>query len=172
MWVYMLVNVNELADFFGRDPRTVQLWAEKDGMPREARGEYDMMKCARWKIQKLEDENDILRNNMGDEKLYDLKREDQIIKNKEREVKVRKMIGELVSVEAVRLAWTNETKNFRKALKALKNKLNYSLSGVIDDIKRRELISRDIDEISEFLSELPIDAEDNESLFNEIQTEN
>lgn len=150
-----IISVEELADFFNRDVRTVQLWAKNEGMPKNARGEYDILKCAQWKIRNLEEENEILRNS-GDEKLYALKSEGQKIANKERELKLRKALKELVDVESVRIAWLGEMKIFSKALKALINKLSAALDGVEDREQRREIIERLVREVMTMIGELKI----------------
>lgn len=164
----MIVNVETLAEFFGKTARRIQQWADEDGMPKDSRGKYDLEECAKWRIKKLEEEIDIVRNS-GDEKLYDLKMDNQRLSNIERELKLRRLMGELVESEAVRIAWTNETKNFRKGLKALKTKLINGLAGIDDENKKREIIQREIDMISNFMAELKVESEfDNDELLNEL----
>lgn len=165
------VTVNELADFFGRTPRMMQLWVETQGMPRDSHGEYNLIDCARWRIRKLEEENEILKNS-GDENLHAEKLKGQRISNMEREVRYRRTLKELVDLEAVRMAWTNETKNFRKALKGLENKLNVSLENVTDPLKRKSIIETEIRDLLTTLGDLRIEIEDNtDEIINEFSNE-
>jgi phage terminase Nu1 subunit (DNA packaging protein) len=165
------VTVNELAEFFGRTPRMMQLWVETQGMPRDSHGEYNLIDCARWRIRKLEEENEILKNS-GDENLHAEKLKGQRISNMEREVRYRRTLNELVELEAVRMAWTNETKNFRKALKGLENKLNVSLENVTDPLKRKSIIEIEIRDLLTTLGDLRIEIEDNtDEIINEFSNE-
>ena len=91
------VDVHTLAKFFNRDVRTMQLWVN-DGMPRETRGMYDFVKCVRWRIDKLESENEILKTT-GDEKLHELRIRDQAIKNKRGELSLKRDLAQLTDKE-------------------------------------------------------------------------
>lgn len=150
-----IVDVEYLANFFGVTARRVQQWADEDGMPRESRGEYDILKCARWKIRKLEEECEILRNS-GDEKLHALKMEGQRIKNKKDELALRKVMGELVDYESVKIAWASETKTFAKALKVMINKLYDALEEVEDRIQKKSIIEREVKAVLNRLGDLDI----------------
>lgn len=154
----MIVRVDILAEFFGKTDRTMQRWVE-DGMPKLEKGEYDLLECAKWRIHKLEEELETAKNS-GDADHLALKKQGQCISNMEKEFKFKKLIGELVDSEAVRLAWTNETKNFRKALKALINKLVYALEEVTDKSKRQEIITREVNDCALTLGELRIEYDD------------
>jgi hypothetical protein len=149
----------------------MQLWVENQGMPKDSHGEYNLIDCARWRIRKLEEENDILKNS-GDENLHAEKLKGQRISNMEREVRYRRTLGELVDLEAVRMAWTTETKNFRKALKGLENKLNVSLENVSDPLKRKDIIELEIRDVLTTLGDLRIEIEDNtDEIINEFSNE-
>ena len=154
-----MVSVNILADFFDRDIRTVQLWAEKDGMPKLAKGRYDLNECAKWRLQKLEEEIESLEDS-GDKDHLALKKEGQRLSNMEREFKVKKLIGGLVDSEAVRIAWAKETKIYHEALKVLKIKLINALEEVTDRSKRQEIITREVNEAASILGELCIESDD------------
>jgi len=154
-----LVSVEVLAKFFERDVRTVQLWAN-EGMPKEARGEYDFLKCVKWRIAKLEEENNILRNSM-DEKLHALKVEGQKISNMNNSLKLRRLLGELISFEAAKIAWLNETTLLRKNILALIPKLTTALDNVNERSKRQliiaELIYETLNMLGDFKPDLEID---------------
>ena len=55
------VDVETLAKFFNQDLQVVKSWV-KDGMPKEKNGSFDFVKCVRWRIDKLEFENNQLQN--------------------------------------------------------------------------------------------------------------
>jgi phage terminase Nu1 subunit (DNA packaging protein) len=165
----VIVDGIKLAEFFGVSDRWIREWAEECGMPKVERGKYDLVECAKWRIKKLEEELDVAKNS-GDADHLALKKQGQRLTNMEREFKFKKLIGELVESEAVRLAWTNETKNFRKALKALINKLVYALEEVTDKSKRQEIITREVNDCATTLGELRIENdEDNDELMKQIE---
>lgn len=61
-----LVDINTLSKFFGRDPEIIQQWI-KDGMPEENNKKFDFVKCVKWRIDKLELENDLIQNQIKDQ---------------------------------------------------------------------------------------------------------
>lgn len=161
-----ILTLSELCEFLKVSDQTVLNWAEK-GMPREERGKYSLVKCAQWRLERLAEELDIAKNS-GDEKLHSLKVEGQKISNKERSVRLRKMLGQLVDFEAARLAWLNETTIFRKNLQAAIFKLHSSLQGVTDRNRQLEIITREIKEVQNMIGDLKID---NSTSFDELDGE-
>ena len=154
-----LVKVDVLAKFFNREPRTVQLWAKNNGMPKESPGKYDFLKCIKWRLEALEEENNILRN-AGDERLHALKTETQRVILAERKERYKKYLGELVDMEMVRIAWLSEISYFKKAMNAVKTKLLNSLEGVTEKNAQMIIINREINEALLSMSEeLRIDSE-------------
>ena len=154
----MIVTVTQLAEIYECTERTIQNWAE-EGMPKEDRGEYDLAKVAKWVYLRQKRELEIVRES-GDEKLHALKMQGQRINNREREVKLRRMLGELVDFDAVRIAWVGECKVFRKNLSALVPKLAHALAGVEDTGKKREIILNHVREVMNMLGELKINDEE------------
>lgn len=159
----MRVNIEFMTKFFSRDERTIQLWV-KEGMPREERGEYDIIKCSRWYIHKLRKENENLK--LGDQTLYQLKKEEQTIKNEERELKLKKLKGELIDLNNVRLAWMGTAKIIVKYLDGFAVNLNIMLSGDANTLaKIRAGVNSLRDDISRlepdyFISEMDDSEED------------
>lgn len=162
------VDVEYLADFFNVTARTIQNWVDDLGAPREERGKYDLIKFLKWRIRKLEDDLDIAKNS-GDEKLHRLKIEGQRIHNQEKQIKLRKLLGELVEAEAVRIAWISETKIFGKALKSLINKLDTDLDEVTDRNQRYSIISMHVKDVMNTLGDLQIEAEDDKEEIEEVE---
>lgn len=124
-------TVEEAARFFGRKVRTIQHWAEKEGMPRTARGEYDLVKCSRWLIKRLRAE--LAKSKQGDQTLYRLKKEEQEMKNLERTIKLKKLGGEYLEYIQVKNAWVIVMKVIMKFLDTLpvRMKNKYSLSAEV-----------------------------------------
>ena len=147
-----LVKAEYLAKFFDRDIRTIQIWAKKRGMPKEAPNRYDVLKCAKWRINLLEEENKILRDS-GDERLHALKTETQRVILAERKEHYKKYLGELVDMEMVRIAWLSEINYFKKAMNALKTKLLNNLEGVTEKNTQMVIINKGINEALLAMSE-------------------
>ena len=59
------VDVNALAKFFNQDLQVIKAWV-KGGMPKEKNGSFDFVKCVRWRIDKLESENNQLQSSDSD----------------------------------------------------------------------------------------------------------
>lgn len=162
-----IVTIDHLAEFFGKDKRTIQLWSQaseenKNPMPRVSRGKYNFNECVKWRIMFLEDKVNIAENS-GDEKLHALKVEGQRIANKERMLKFRRLTTELIPYESARLAWLNETTIFRKNLQSMAPRLTNSLSGYVapDKVNHvKEKIYEQIHEVLTRLSELKINLTD------------
>jgi len=152
----LIVGVEDLAEYFGKTARTVQLWVDELGMPKIARGRYDLLECAKWRMQHLESELEVA-SNSGDETHHQLKMEGQKIMNQERSLKVKRMVGELVDREAVRIAWTNECNNFKKAVKSCENRLAYALQKYLTDAEAKVIIERELGDMLNILSELTIE---------------
>lgn len=149
-----LVTVTELAIYFERDVRTIQLWAE-DGMPKHARGKYDKDECAKWKIKKLEEENEILRT-VGDKKLYDLKIKDQAIKNKKGEIDLKKMLAQVVEKRSVLIAWSNQNSVINSKIDTLKNDVLREVKENLNE-KQVKKLREHFNEVKDSISKLQIE---------------
>ena len=141
------VKLAELADIFQVTDRRIQQYCE-EGMPKMARGEYDLAECARWLVNYWKEKYDIAENS-GDEKLHHLKMEGQRIYNRERELKYKRLLGELVSFSETKIAWVNEVLIFRKALDSMGQKLMVALEHVHDGERKREIIFGEIREVKQ-----------------------
>lgn len=165
-----LVDVNTLADLFNKDVRTIQLWASEQGMPKEGRGKYNLFNCIRWYV-KYTDDKIVMLESSGDEKLHGLRMDGQHLANKEKSLKLRRLMGELVPVDAVRIAWVGEATIFRKALNAMGNKLNAQLDGITDKYKRLEIITREIREVLNMIGDLKINEDTEDTILDELEEE-
>lgn len=122
-----IVDVHTAAKYFNKGVRRLQQYVE-EGMPRDTKGNYDLLKCSKWRVEKLEDENEILRT-AGDEKLYAQKMIGQIIKNKRDDLAYRKEILELVEKKAVFIAYSNQTGVINSKINSLEKDLDQIFDG-------------------------------------------
>ncbi|MCA0387937.1 MAG: hypothetical protein LCH52_05525 [Bacteroidetes bacterium] len=120
------VDLLFISNFFDRDERTIQLWVQK-GMPREQRGNYDLVACTRWLIRELRQENEELKS--GDQTLSRLRKVEQEMRNEEREIKLKKLRGEYIEVELVKSTWVTMGKVIVKFLEGLAVKINRRVNG-------------------------------------------
>jgi len=116
-----LVDVHTLAKFFNRDVRSIQLWVN-EGMPREERGLYDFVKCVKWRLDKLEAENDILKTS-GDVSRYKVQTEGDKIKNKLMMTKLKRELNQYVRKHDILVAWGNQNNIIGSKTEMLKEDL-------------------------------------------------
>lgn len=146
------IDVQTLANLLNCEPRTIQLWVQNDGAPKSERGEYPLINFLLWRVNKLSSDLEIAKSS-GDEKLHALKVETQKIVLAERKEKYKKMLGELVDYDMVKIAWRSEISYFKKSLNALKTKLLNSLEGIEDKNKKMIIINREVNEALLSMSE-------------------
>lgn len=150
------VDVEFLAKFFKKDIRTIQLWAKNEGMSKQARGRYDFIRCVRWRIEKLENENEILLTT-GDKKLYEEKYKGEVIKNRDKELAYKTRLGKLIDRKSALRVWTNQTSVIKNNFDFLGNNLIRDLDGVSDESKKRKIIKKAITEAKETVASLDIE---------------
>ena len=148
-------GVEYIADLLGVSERRVQQYVN-EGMPRLGRGEYDVKVCIRWIVNKLKEENEALEN-LGSTPMQQERLKEIQLKNIDRRTKLRIVNGKYVSKEAVKLAWTTELSNIKKAFLSFPFVLGYALEGVIDSVDRREIIEKQVNEMLKDLADLKID---------------
>jgi uncharacterized iron-regulated membrane protein len=152
----MIAKLTEISEIFGVSAVTVSEWVAA-GMPKMAKNEYDVAACVQWRCARLKEAAEIARNS-GDEKLHALKMQGQKIANKANEIKLRRMLGELVDLQAARLAWLNETTIFRKSLNAMVYKLSAALEGEHTKVARLGIIAKEVTEVLNMVGELRIES--------------
>lgn len=119
-----IVDVEFLAKFYRVEERTIQNWAKEFeenpaiNIPvRFEKGQYDFVKFVHAK--NLHYESTIKRLELGDETLYELQKEYQRLRNKEKTIEVANKENQNIDKELVTLAWKSEVHLFGKSLRAL-----------------------------------------------------
>lgn len=161
-----LLTLPECAEYFKVSDQTVLNWVEK-GMPKRSKGQYSLLDCTRWRLEQLSAELEIVKNS-GDEKLHALKIEGQKISNRERAIKLRMLLGQLVDFESANIAWLDETTMIRKNLTAMIYKLASAVQGVTDQNKIIEIISREVRSVQNMIGHLKFD---NNTSIDELEAE-
>jgi len=160
------VDVTFLAEYFERDERTIQLWAEKwrekYNFQKLSRGDYDFIVCVTCRLKDLAAE--IERLEKGDETLYELQKEHQSLRNKEKLIQLRKLNNEIIDIEFVRTAWMNEMQMIKKFHNALITKISNRVLGVTEYQQVYNIVSEEIRIMDTNISQLEI-------IEDEIKTE-
>ncbi len=125
-----LVSVEVLAEFFGKDVRTIQLWAKNEGLPKEERGKYDFIPCVQWYISKLEKE--IERLKLGDETVYELERQNKKLSIQKKQMEISQLEKTLISLPEIEELLVDMATVFASGLQTLKSKLAPKLVGLED----------------------------------------
>lgn len=146
-----VVDVEFLAEYFEKTPRTIQMWAKTEGMPKEDAGKYDIIKCAKWRIKKLEEK--ITELEKGDVTLYKLQQEYQKLKNEEKALDLEVKKRNLLDRETVELVNSVFLKLIVRNIKALAPRLNKKING---NSKTLAIINNEIDELLKSISNTPI----------------
>ena len=132
-----LTDVHTLAKFFDRDIRTIQNWVN-DGMPRAIRGKYNFINCVKWRLQKLEDENEILRT-AGDEKLYARRMHGQDIKNKRDEIALKRELSQLIDKNTSLRVFSNQTVIINSKINNLENDINQEIGNILNKKQKKKM---------------------------------
>ncbi|OGU58288.1 MAG: hypothetical protein A2V66_03615 [Ignavibacteria bacterium RBG_13_36_8] len=127
-----IVDVHFLSEFFGMDVRTIQNWADKDktypNMPRLKKGEYDFLKCVKWRLQFLERENKKIKA-AGEEKLVDIELQKEIKKDKLEDIKLKKELQQLVDRKMTLIAISNVFKIINHYMESCRHELKRDTAG-------------------------------------------
>jgi hypothetical protein len=132
----LLVTTGDLAEFFGCDVRTIQIWAadEEIGMPKMERDKYDFIQVMKWKIRFLEHKNFELQQ--GGERLATLKMREQELKNKRAEIELKKSLGKVIEKKPALIAWSNQVNVVKSQVNSLRYELIVGLE--LNDVKTKK----------------------------------
>ncbi len=156
------ITVHVVSQLFGTDIRTVQNYANPlnesnngNPLPRESKGEYNLLSTILWRIQKLELENELL-GKFGDESVHQHLIEEQIIKTKDRKLGYLLNCDRLLGFEPALLAFTNVMQMIDTSLTQLAFSLKEETSDVSDNNQKNEIIDKEINELKNLLKNYDI----------------
>ena len=135
---YLLVGSKEAAQFFGVTERSFFRWVAA-GMPKEAKGIYDLKKCFLWWKENI--------NNVSTEKEKEVRLRYWKAKADAEEIKIEKVKGELISKENVFSEFAQRCSDLKTTMRAFK----YRLSSVLEGKNREEIMQIIGNEIDEML---------------------
>ena len=149
-----LVNVEFLAEIFGVDIRTIQNYAKFNDLPRDDRGQYPLVKCLLWLVEKLKQEKENLakENPLNLARLENLSRENEM-----KQLRLRKMQDELLDADQVRIAWVGEIKNIVRNIDALAPRINKIYAG---DSVQLAKCKKEIDDVKILISNSQLNLSD------------
>lgn len=132
----LIVTTGDLAEFFGCDDRTIQLWAadEELGMPKLDRDKYDFIQVMKWRIRFLE--HKIFESQQGGEKLANLKMREQELKNKRAEIELKRSLGKVIEKKPTLIVWSNQINVVKSQVNSLRYELIVGLE--LDDVKTKK----------------------------------
>ena len=160
--VSVLVELKELAELFGVDDRTVQLWVTR-GMPKKEYNKYDYVECSRWLIKKLRHQATVARDS-GDSTLHGYKMEKQKMDMHMTELRYKKMMHEVIDTDMVKQVWLNEVKLFSRSMKNLSVKILNAVEGLTDSRLIKTAIDKEISAVMDGVAkELKIEFEESEA---------
>lgn len=120
-------------------------------MPKEERGQYDILKCAKWRIEKLESKIEEIEK--GDVTLYKLQQEYQKLRNEEKTLDLEVKKKNLLDRETVEMVNSVFLNLIVRNMKAIAPRLNKKING---DNKTLEIINNEIDELLKSIANTPI----------------
>jgi phage terminase Nu1 subunit (DNA packaging protein) len=151
-------TLDQIAHLLKLTPRTVNLHAKEDGMPRLSRGQYDMVACVHWYIgylQKL-----IKDARRGDETEQQARARLTRTTADIRELELGKARAELIEVAQAKLVWERLVIAFKTKILAIPSKLPQRLIACNDINQIKDLLDREIIEALSELSRTEIDVSD------------
>jgi len=157
----MIVDIKEVAQYFGKTERTIQLWAQ-DGMPKDGRNQYNLVECAKWRIEILEEKVKDLES--GDDELMKYKRENEKLMVQQRKVKLFREMNRLVPLNAMKLAWETQAINFIRILESSELALKGELRDLVGSDEVDEILKKAFIKVRELTSKLNLDIEIEEIL--------
>lgn len=146
-------ELNELADLFHREPRSINKMAKDRGLPRAGRGKYEIKPVVRWFIDDLERQLDIAK--AGGEDAAAAKA--RLIRSQadQKEIEVAKLRGEAVNIDDFTRVVTDGLSITRQQMLGLKKRLAPALEGLETVAEREAIIDTYIHELLTDLATVP-----------------
>jgi len=142
-----LIPLASVAEIYGVDPRTVQLWAEKKWIPRGSNGLYDIKAVIRGVY---EAQRGLINKKKGSEgeALEDLDLRERKAKTEKAELELRRLKGELLEKDRVEKREFELGREVRDAVENVPNRVAALLAAEGDQHKVRKIL---LDELKKAL---------------------
>ena len=148
-------SLEQIATVLNMTPQMVNRHVKHHGMPRVARGQYDLIKCVHWYIaykDKLIDEA-----RKGKETEGQARQRLVIAEANLKELQYARARGALVEVEAAKQLWARLVLAFKSKILLMPSKLPTLVMGRDDPNEVREVIEKEVTEALNELSQARID---------------
>lgn len=146
------VTHQQIAMVFGVEPRTISNWTKDLGLPKYARGQYNLVECVQWRCNYLEKKIKTLTEG-GTEGMNQgtrLKRVNSEIK----EYHLSKLRGELVALDEIMPIFTDALNRIRQRAQSFGQRTGPQLEG-LDNNERAETLQEHINELFSDLTTIP-----------------
>jgi len=146
------LNHAQCAMLFGIEPRTITKWVNENGMPKEGRGQYNLMSIVQWRCSYLEKKIKVMENGGVDGMNQNtrLKKVSSEIK----ELQLAKLNRSLIDLEEIMPIIITALSNIRQTSIPFSQKVSPQLEG-LNLNERSELIRDQLNELFEELSHIP-----------------
>ena len=135
------VNAEYLANKFSVTMRTIQLWAQNDGLPKNSRDEYPLIPVLEWMLAR----KDLELKKALEEDPEKLERAEAIkLQNERRRIELQKLNNDLLDRELVEQVNITFAKMISRNIDAVAPRLNKKLGG---DATMLATIKQDLDEL-------------------------
>jgi phage terminase Nu1 subunit (DNA packaging protein) len=151
-------TLDQIAHLLKLTPRTVNLHAKEDGLPRISRGQYDMVACVHWYVGYLQKRIKDARR--GDETEQQARARLTRTTADIRELELGKARAELIEVAQAKAVWERLVVAFKTKMLAIPSKLPQRLVACSDINQIKDLLEREIVEALSELSRTDIEVSD------------
>ena len=141
------VNRDLLAEIFKCDVRTITNYVSLYNMPKDERGEYPLLDCLFWYINRIQKENNeqTINNPLNEARIKAIE-----LNNEKKRIELEEKAGNLLDAEEVTLAFISTMKMIGRNIDALPPRLMKMLGG---DAKMLSIIRDEINSIRIIIAE-------------------
>lgn len=139
----LILNAKDTAKFFDVSRRSLSLWVNA-GLPKEARGKFNLKAAFNWWQKNIYQEN----TENDDGTMADWRRKYWEAKSKREEVKLQDELGSKIDLEDVKREWVSRILVFKSGMEAFVHRLPPLLEGK-DRTEITEILRTEVREILE-----------------------